>query len=175
MARTLKQLGFTIIEGKPGEPVVDADRKTMARAVAQFVDRLSSLGPTATGLFFYAGHAVQSQADGKNYLIPTDADISSEAELEDEAVSANSVQRRMEISAPGVKILVLDACRDNPFRSLTRSTYRGLGEMNAPASPAKFYEIKPRGSLIAYSTAPGAVAADGSGQNSPYTKALADT
>jgi Caspase domain/WD domain, G-beta repeat len=174
MARTLKQLGFTVIEGKPGEPLVDADRKIMSRAVGQFIDQLQSLGPTAVGLFFYAGHGVQGQADGKNYLIPVDIDISSEQELEDEAVSANSVLRRMELTNSAVKIVVFDACRDNPFRSLTRSTKNGLAEMNAPPSAPASYEIRPRGSLVAYSTAAGDVAADGNGGNSPYAVALAE-
>jgi hypothetical protein len=174
MARTLKQLGFTVIGGKPGEPLVDADRKTMSRAIGQFIDQLQSLGPTAVVLFFYAGHGVQSQADGKNYLIPVDIDISSEQELEDEAVSANSVLRRMELTNSAVKVVIFDACRDNPFRSLMRSPKNGLAEMNAPPNTPASYEIKPRGSLVAYSTAAGGVAADGNGDNSPYTMALAE-
>ena len=123
--------------------------------LSQFIDQLYSLGPTAVGLFFYAGHGVQSQADGKNYLIPVDADISSEQELEDEAVSANSVLRRMELTNPGVKIVILDACRNNPFPAVTRSVgQQGLGEMR-----------RARGSFIAYATAPGSVASDGTGKN----------
>jgi uncharacterized protein (TIGR02145 family) len=113
------------------------------------------------GLFFYAGHGMQSR--GLNYLIPVDADLQTEAQVEYDCVQADRVLALMEESGAKVKIVILDACRNNPFeRSWSRSSSgKGLATMNAPS-----------GTLIAYSTAPGSTASDGSGKNSLYTTAL---
>lgn len=161
IADTLKRLGFTLIGAKPGEPLIDADQKAMKRAIRSFGEGLEHAGSSDVGLFFYAGHAVQ--ANGKNYLIPLGADIRGEADLEDEAVSADSVLARMTYAGARVNLVILDACRSNPYRGRFRSLTRGLAEMNAPS-----------GSLVAYSTAPGDVAEDGTGTNSPYSAALAE-
>jgi formylglycine-generating enzyme required for sulfatase activity len=160
IADKLKQVGFTLVGDGSATPLIDADRNAMRRAVHSFGDRLAAAGPTAVGLFFYAGHAVQS--GGKNYLIPIGADITHEDDLEGEAISADAVLAQMKYAGTGVNLIILDACRDNPFRSLSRSMTRGLAEMTAPY-----------GSLIEYSTAPGEVAQDGAGDNSPYSAALA--
>ena len=133
----------------------------MRLAIQSFGERLEHLGPNAVGLFYYAGHAVQS--NGKNYLIPVGASISREPDLEDEAVSADAVLAQMKYAGARVNLLILDACRDNPFRSFSRSLSQGLAQMKEA----------PHGSLIAYSTAPGEVADDGDGWNSPYSAALA--
>jgi formylglycine-generating enzyme required for sulfatase activity len=160
IADKLKQVGFTLVGEDSATPLLDADRNAMRRAIHNFGDRLAAAGPTAVGLFFYAGHAVQS--GGKNYLIPIGANITREDDLEGEAISADAVLAQMRYAGTGVNLVILDACRDDPFRSLSRSMTRGLAEMTAPY-----------GSLIEYSTAPGEVAHDGAGDNSPYSAALA--
>jgi uncharacterized caspase-like protein len=134
----------------------------MKRAIADFGDKLTSAGPSATGLFFYAGHGVQ--VNGTNYLVPIGADINKAADVDIESVSADAVLQQMEFAGSRVNIVVLDACRNNPLQRGLRSITRGLAPMDAA-----------QGTFIAYSTAPGSVAADGSGRNSPYTQALAKT
>src|SRR3984885_11386400 len=153
VAQALSQLGFEVIERR------DADQNTMKRAIQEFGERLDKGGPQAVGLFYYAGHGVQ--LNGRNYLIPTKANIEREGDVEIEAVSADWVIEQMRYARNRLNIVILDACRNNPFNRSMRSADRGLASMDAPA-----------GILIAYSTAPGAVAEDGSGRNSPYTTAL---
>jgi uncharacterized caspase-like protein len=156
MANALQQTGFTVIK------VTDADQKKMKRAIKDFGDKLAAAGPTATGLFFYAGHGVQ--VDGTNYLVPIAADIEKAADVDIESVSADTILQQMEFAGSRVNIVVLDACRNNPLQRGLRSITRGLAPIEAA-----------QGTFIAYSTAPGQVAADGTGSNSPYTKALAKT
>jgi len=150
---TLSSLGFEVIARR------NADQNTMKRAIQEFGARLEKGGPSAVGLFYYAGHGVQ--LNGRNYLIPTTAQIEREGDVEIEAVSADWVIEQMRYARNRLNIVILDACRNNPFTRSMRSVDHGLASMDAPA-----------GILIAYSTAPGAVAADGSGRNSPYTEAL---
>jgi carboxyl-terminal processing protease len=152
----LKQTGFDVIT------VVDADQKKMKRAIAEFGDKLSNAGSKATGLFYYAGHGIQSK--GVNYLIPVGAQIDKEADVNIESVTADDVMEQMEFAANNVNIIILDACRNNPIARSMRSATRGLAPMQSDSV---------RGTFIAYSTAPGSTAADGSGVNSPYTTALA--
>jgi formylglycine-generating enzyme required for sulfatase activity len=155
MAKTLKQLGFKVIK------LVDADQNTMKRAIADFGTALTSSGPDAVGLFFYAGHGMQ--VAGTNYLIPLRARIDKEADVDLEAVKAEAVLQQMEFAGNRINIVILDACRNNPLARSMRSATRGLAEIKE----------RPTGTFIAYSTAPGQVAADGTGRNSPYTEALA--
>lgn len=154
ISETLQKLGFQVTR------LLDADQKQMKRAISDFSSALNNAGPDAIGFFFYAGHGIQ--VDGENFLIPVDAMIEQEADVELEAVSANRVLSQMELAGNRINIVVLDACRNNPLARSMRSAARGLARMDAP-----------RGSFIAYSTAPGEVAADGDGRNSPYTQALA--
>jgi formylglycine-generating enzyme required for sulfatase activity len=149
----LTALGFDVIARR------NADQITMKRAIQEFGSRLEKAGPGAVGLFYYAGHGVQ--LSGRNYLIPTTARIEREGDVEIEAVSADWVIEQMRYARNRLNIVILDACRNNPFTRSMRSVDHGLATMDAPA-----------GILIAYSTAPGAVAADGTGRNSPYTEAL---
>jgi hypothetical protein len=102
------------------------------------------------------------QVAGRNFMVPIDAEIRSEAEVEAESVEVGSVLARMETAKNRLNIVVLDACRDNPFGRSFRSASRGLASIDAPA-----------GTLIAYATAPGRVAADGDGANGPYGAELA--
>ena len=153
MATTLKKLGFQV------NMVRDADLNQMKRAISDFGTSLTNAGPTAVGLFYYAGHGIQ--VGGNNYLIPLKANIQKAADADLEAVDANLILKQMEFAGNALNIIILDACRNNPLSRGMRSADQGLARMDAPM-----------GSFIAYSTAPGATAADGSGKNSPYTLAL---
>jgi formylglycine-generating enzyme required for sulfatase activity len=146
-------MGFEVISRR------NADQTTMKRAIQEFGARLEKAGPGAVGLFFYAGHG--AQLNGRNYLVPIGARIDRESDLDIEAVSADWVIEQMRYARNSLNLVILDACRNNPFARSSRSGDRGLAVMDAPA-----------GILIAYSTAPGSVAADGDGRNSPYTDAL---
>jgi len=156
---TLRKLGFDVIL------VTDAKQKQLQRAIVDFGDRLAAAGPNAVGLFYYAGHGVQ--LEGQNYLVPTDADISREVDVEIDGVSADLVLKQMAYAGSRVNIVILDACRNNPltpdFRSAAAAAVEGFAEIRT----------KPKGTFIAYSTAPGEVAVDGNDGHSPFAKALA--
>jgi uncharacterized caspase-like protein len=154
VAATLEKLGFAVTL------VTDVDQKALKRAISEFGDALGQAGPTSSALFYYAGHGLQ--VGGQNYLIPVSAAIKKEADVDLEAVSAETVLRQMEFAAPRTSIVILDACRNNPLARGFRSAAQGLARMEAP-----------NGSYVAYSTAPGQTAADGSGRNSPFASALA--
>src|ERR1700691_920575 len=149
----LTALGFDVIARR------NADQITMKRAIQEFGSRLEKAGPKAVGLFYYAGHGVQ--LSGRNFLIPTTANIEREGDVEIEAVSADWVIEQMRYVRMALNIVILVACRNNPFTRSMRSAERGLAVMDVPT-----------GILIAYSTAPGTVAQDGNGRNSPYSVAL---
>jgi formylglycine-generating enzyme required for sulfatase activity len=155
VSKALKDAGFEVIT------VLDADQKAMKRAFVDFGKKLADKGGDAVGLFYYAGHGVQ--VDGKNYLIPTGASIETQTDVDMEAVNADWVLQQMEFAGNRMNIIILDACRNNPLPGGKRSAEKGLARMDAP-----------RGSFLAYSTAPGATAADGKGTNSPYSQALAN-
>lgn len=150
--RALESLGFTVIKYE------NCTQKEMKMAINDFGRRLNSQD---VGLFFYAGHGVQVR--GRNYLLPVDAKLDSEQDAEYDCVRADRILAKMEAAGSKTNIVILDACRDNPFERAWRRGQKGTGLafMNAPS-----------GSLIAYSTAPGQTALDGRGRNSPYTTAL---
>jgi hypothetical protein len=150
MAATLKVLGFAV------SSAIDADQRTMKRLIREFGQQLKGGGQ---GLFYYAGHGVQMR--GRNYLIPANADITSEADVEDQAVDLNLVLGLMDEAQNGLNIVILDACRNNPFTRSFRSAGSGLAQVDAPT-----------GTLIAYATSPGRVASDGQGRNGLYTSEL---
>ncbi len=154
MARTLRDKGFEVTI------VTDADQLDLNRAISQFGRDLRAAGKDATGLFFYAGHAVQSF--GENYLLPVDAALTDAADLTLVGVQAQAVLRQMRSARNKTNIVILDACRNNPFETIADLNDNGLAEMKAPT-----------GTFLSYSTAPGAVALDGLDGNSPFTKALA--
>lgn len=155
IAATLNEVGFAVTT------LIDADQRTMKAALAKFGEQLDLAGENAIGLFYYAGHGVQ--VGGHNYLLPVDANIHTEAQVDVYGVSAQNVLRQMEFARNRLNIVILDACRDNPFKRSFRSAARGLAQMQAP-----------KGSLLAFATAPGSVAADGKGKNSPYALALSE-
>ncbi|HSS20372.1 MAG TPA: caspase family protein [Pyrinomonadaceae bacterium] len=150
MTATLKELGFDVASG------INVNQREMKRLIREFGQKLKAGG---SGLFYYAGHGVQSK--GRNYLIPVEADIQSEAEVEDAGVDVNLVLSYMDDAQNGLNIMILDACRNNPFARSFRSASSGLAQVDAPT-----------GTLIAYATAPGRVASDGIGQNGLYTSEL---
>lgn len=152
MAHALKTVGFDVVK------LIDADQAGMKRAVLEFGRRLRA--SDAVGLFYYAGHGVQ--VGGENYLIPVDADIKDAEEVALSGLSLGELLKTMERASSRLNIAILDACRDNPFPSATRSGTRGLAPVKAPT-----------GTLIAYATGPGEVALDGNGTHSPYSEALA--
>ncbi len=152
MEKALIEAGFTIIKAE------NASRREMQRMVRDFGERLKQSG--GVGLFYFAGHGVQVK--GANYLVPVDADIRSEDEVAFDSIDAQSVLEKMETAKNRINLLILDACRDNPFAKGSRSGSTGLATMSAPS-----------GSLVAYSTSPGSVASDGAGNNGLYTQHLA--
>lgn len=119
------------------------------------------------GLFFYAGHGVQ--IDGINYLIPVGEDINGKRDIVDLwGIPATAALAQMQNARVDVRLMFLDACRNNPFEfDDSRGLGRGLAPINAPQNA-------PTGSLVSFATAPGAVASDGAGDNSPFTLALVD-
>ncbi len=155
VAQALRGAGFEVIEQR------DATREAMARAVRDFSERLRNAD---VALFFYAGHGLQM--NGENYLLPVDARIENPADVRFNTINLSDVQQEMEGSGRA-NIIILDACRNNPFvEKLSR------GGRSAPARGLGVMEATGEGSLIVYSTQPGNVALDGAGRNSPFTAAL---
>jgi hypothetical protein len=154
MARSLRSVGFDVIEAN------NTTLAQMREATRRFADKL---GNSDVGLVYYSGHGVEVK--GKNYLIPVNADIKREYEVVDQAFDASQFLEMMDnIRGPNnkrVNILIVDACRNNELQKSWRSTNNGLARMDAPG-----------GTFISFATAPGRVAADGTGRNSPYTKHL---
>lgn len=151
MARTLESLSFDVTIA------VDADQKTMKNAIRDFGTRLRST--RGVGLFFFAGHGMQ--VNGENYLIPVRAPIDVEADVAIETVPLGSVLAKMDGAGNRLNLVILDACRNNPFARSFRSSSRGLALTDAPM-----------GTYISYATAPGRVAADGSGSHGVFTEAI---
>jgi len=153
MEKSLKKRGFDVIMK------IDPQLRDMKMVIDDFGIELKNYD---VGLFYFAGHGVQ--VNGNNYLIPVDANLRTERAVEYDCVQANRILANMEDANSKVNIIMLDACRNNPFeRSWSRSiTGRGLAQMNAPT-----------GTIIGYATAPGTTASDGPGQdNGLYTGAV---
>jgi Caspase domain len=159
VAASLRSLGFEVILR------IDASRRDFDLAMTQFA-RVAAYSDTA--LFYYAGHALQHQ--GQNYLMPTDAELEDEVSLRYEMVSLDDVRAGLE-RAGGVKIMILDACRNNPL--LDRLKRRMTGMTRDVATVRGLARISgAQGEVVAYATAADQVAADGGGRNSPFTAAL---
>lgn len=150
MAEVLEKLGFNVVK------LEDSSLEQMQKSVREFGERLKNGG---VGMFYYAGHGVQIK--GNNYLVPTSSDITSEDEVQSRAYNVNEILEKMESARNRLNLVVLDACRNNPFARSFRSSASGLAQMDAPS-----------GTLVAFSTAPGKVASDGSGKNGLYTEHL---
>lgn len=153
IAEKLKALGFEVLYKE------NLVRRQMHEAIYDFGQKLKAKG--GTGVFFYAGHGIQ--VSDKNYLVPVDAKIRAEFEIPDTTVEADLLLRVIDDAENALNIVVLDACRNNSFKRSFRSSTPGLARMEGG-----------KGTLIAYSTAPGTEALDGAAgeRNSPYTKHL---
>ena len=159
MAKALTEVGFEVILGLDlGKRRFDAKVRDFARALER----------RTWPLFFYAGHGLQ--ASGRNYLMPVDASLQGERDLDFEAVSVDFVLKQMELEREGkTNVVFLDACRDNP---LARNLARSMGTRSAAIGQGLAQVQTGVGTFIAYSTQPGNVALDGKGRNSPFTAAL---
>ncbi len=155
MATALLSAGFTVILK------TDTTQADLTAAVREFGNRLKEGGAGTAGLFYFAGHGMQIR--GRNFLVPVGANIEHEDEVSYQALDAQAVMDKMESAGNGTNIVILDACRNNPFVRSFRSGRQGLAQMDAPV-----------GTLVAFSTAPGSVASDGlqGGSNGLYTSHL---
>ncbi|MCK4494267.1 MAG: caspase family protein [Methylococcales bacterium] len=156
IAALLKKLGFEV------SLHLDETKEGMDRAIRDFGQRLKQSGKDSVALFYYAGHA--AEIEGVNYLFPVDAKVNSESEAEKEAVPVQSLIKQIESSGTSLNIVLLDACRNNPYPPKQRSfntNNNHLATMKAP-----------RGTIVAYSTASGKTASDGATNNGLYTGEL---
>lgn len=152
MAQFLNSAGFEVVAA------TDLNQNDMLRVVQDFSAKVSARGPNTVAMVYYAGHGVQLA--GENYLVPVDAKVSSPTELVNNSVRLVDVMSTLEAIPSRMRIVVLDACRNNPFPNVNDAG-RGLAIVDAP-----------NGSIVGYSTAPGAEALDGTGGHSPYTQAF---
>ena len=150
IATALKNLGFQVIHKQ------DLTQMGMKRAIQEFGARLSE---NAVALFYYAGHGAQLR--GENYLLPVDAEVTREADIPLYGVDMSGVLAQIEAAHTRCNIIILDACRNNPFGRVYKPQQKGLSQFDAPV-----------GSLLAYATSPGNVASDGTGKNGLYTENL---
>ncbi len=148
---SLLKLGFDV------NVKLDADRAAMNAAIAAYVDRLAR--QKCVGLFYYAGHGMQLA--WKNYLLPVDASVAAVKDVQTQGVELNALIAGLTRASNPLNLVILDACRDNPFGSVAQLEQKGLSQMDAPL-----------GTLLAYATSPGNTASDGEGANGLYTENL---
>ncbi len=184
MANTLKSLYFetTLIQ--------NATKIQIQNGIKKFISKLKKNG--GVGLFYYAGHGVQFE--GSNYLIPTDTKAGSELEIKSQSFDVSNLLNGLRTIGDATNIIILDACRDNPFknahpagarsgnkagpksRSVATEKNRSLIRINIPKLDSGLSKLDaPSNTLIAFATAPGKVAIDGQGRNSPYTANLIES
>jgi formylglycine-generating enzyme required for sulfatase activity len=153
ISRLLKQLNYDV------HTVINADKRTMDNAIRNFSAKLNT--KNSIGLFYYAGHAVQVR--NRNYLLPLNSNIKTEADVPYNSVEVGWLMAYMEQAQNNLNLIILDACRDNPFGGRFRSAIdRGLAKM----------DIVPEGSMIMYAASPGQKAEDGNGRNGLFTAKL---
>jgi hypothetical protein len=140
----------------------DLSQSELRQQVSEFAGKVAAKGADTVALVFYAGHGLQ--IDGENYLVPVDVDPKREADIPIQAVRLNDVLNTLTSVPSKMRILMLDACRNNPFPDISKTSGGGLAIVDA--------KIGAPGTFLSFSTSPGAVAEDGSGANSPYTSAL---
>jgi uncharacterized caspase-like protein len=140
----------------------DLTQNQMRETVGDFAQKIAATGPDTVALLFYAGHGLQ--IDGENYLVPVDVDPKRQTDIPLQAMRLNDVMNTLGAVPTRLRIVMLDACRNNPFPALGTGTGNGLAIVDTKAGSA--------GSFISYSTSPGAVAEDGNGEDSPYTTAV---
>ena len=155
LATAFRSLDFEVIERR------DVGYIGLKKAIRDFTAKLNDYGADTVGFVFYAGHGLQ--VDGINYLVPVDAEIEKQADVALYSIDTGALMQGLINVGNSLNVIVLDSCRNNPYKSGTRGFAKGLARMDAP-----------KGSLIAYSTSPGNVAEDGTAGNSPFTSALAE-
>ena len=140
----------------------DLAQSDMRKAVSDFAAKVAASGPDTVALVFYAGHGLQ--IDGENYLVPVDVDPKREADIPLQAVRLNDLMNTLAALPTRMRVLMLDACRNNPFPALNKTAGHGLAIIDTKSGASGWF--------ISFSTSPGAEAEDGDGDNSPYTKAV---
>jgi uncharacterized caspase-like protein len=156
MSKLLTDSGFEVTTA------ADLSQKELNQKVGDFAAEIAAKGPDTVALVFYAGHGLQ--IDGENYLVPVDVDPKREADIPLQAVRLNDVLNTLNSVPTRMRILLLDACRNNPFPALNQTAGRGLALVDTKTGAP--------GTFLSYSTSPGAEAEDGQGSDSPYTSAL---
>ncbi|HUX96146.1 MAG TPA: caspase family protein [Bacteroidales bacterium] len=150
MEGTLKGLGFDVIKK------INASKSEMEGALREFSNKLPQYN---VALFYYAGHGVQ--VEGENYLVPVDAMLENKTDCQWEALPVERIIRQFEQVPENINIVILDACRDNPFRSWSRGSAQGFRALS-PVS----------GTIVSFATSENSVATDGTGSNGPFTEEL---
>jgi uncharacterized caspase-like protein len=153
MAKFLSSAGFQVLQAP------NLTQGDMRKTIGNFASMVAEKGPDTVALVFYAGHGLQ--VDGENFLVPVDAQIEREADVPLQAMRLADVMNALGSVPSKTIITILDACRNNPFSAINKTTGRGLAIVDSP-----------KGSLVSYSTAPGTEALDGDRENSPFTSAL---
>jgi hypothetical protein len=156
MSQLLSDAGFEVLSA------ADLSQNEMRERVSDFAAKVAAKGPDTVALIFYAGHGLQ--IDGENFLIPVDIDPKREADIPLQAVRLNDILNTLTSVPSRMRILLLDACRNNPFPAINQSAGHGLAIVDAKTGAP--------GTFLSFSTSPGAEAEDGSGADSPYTSAL---
>ena len=149
IAARLKKYDFSVIS------LFDANLKEMSLAIESFSSKLQE--PNTVGLFYFAGHGIQVQ--GENFLVPVNPVLHTQADVRYEAISVSGLLKQMSSSKDQLNIIILDACRNNPYSLSMRSVQKGLASV-----------IAPKGALVFYATSPGDVALDGNGRNGVFTE-----
>ena len=152
----LQAAGFDV------KTALDLSQTEMRQAVGDFAARIAGKGADTVALLYYAGHGLQ--IDGENYLVPVDVTLERESDVPLQAVRFNDVMNTIASVPTKMRIVMLDACRNDPFGSINKVAGKGLALVDTKANSA--------GSFVSFSTSPGTEALDGSGVNSPYTSAL---
>lgn len=156
MTQLLSDSGFEVSAAS------DLSQDQLREKVSEFASRVAAKGPDTVALVFYAGHGLQ--IDGENYLIPVDIDVKREADIPIQAVRLNDILNTLTSVPSKMRILLLDACRNNPFPGINKTAGHGLAIVDAKTGAP--------GTFVSFSTSPGAEAEDGNGNDSPYTTAL---
>jgi Caspase domain len=156
MSQLLRDAGFDVTSA------ADLSQREMQEQVGDFAAKIAAKGPDTVALVFYAGHGMQ--IDGENYLVPVDVDPKRETDIPLQAVRLNDVLNTLNSVPSKMRILLLDACRNNPFPAINKTAGHGLALVDTKSGIP--------GTFLSYSTSPGAEAEDGNGADSPYTTAL---
>jgi Caspase domain len=156
MTQLLTDSGFEVLAAS------DLSQDQLREKVSEFAGQVASKGPDTVALVFYAGHGLQ--IDGENYLVPVDIDVKREADIPIQAVRLNDILNTLTSVPSKMRILLLDACRNNPFPEINKTAGHGLAIIDAKTGSP--------GTFVSFSTSPGAEAEDGNGSDSPYTTAL---